>query len=79
MKTLIDIIYTKASNDAIYVGTDVGVYYRDGSMTSFVPFMTNLPNVIVNDFEIHYATSKLRAGTYGRGVWESDLYVDRKG
>jgi PKD repeat protein len=68
------IIYTKNLNDAIYVGTDVGVYFKDGSMTSFIPFMTNLPNVIVNDFEIHYATNKLRAGTYGRGVWESDLY-----
>ena len=70
------IIYTKNLNDAIYVGTDVGVYYRDGSMTSFIPFMTNLPNVIVTDFEIHYATSKLRAGTYGRGVWQSDLYTN---
>lgn len=70
------ITYSKNSNDAIYVGTDVGVYYRDGSMSSFTPFMTGLPNVIVNDFEIHYATSKIRAGTYGRGVWESDLYVD---
>ena len=68
------IIYTKNLNDAIYVGTDVGVYFKDGSMTSFIPFMTNLPNVIVTDFEIHYATNKLRAGTYGRGVWESDLY-----
>lgn len=68
------IIYTKNLNDAIYVGTDVGVYFKDGSMTSFIPFMTNLPNVIVNDFEIHSATNKLRAGTYGRGVWESDLY-----
>ena len=68
------IIYTKNLNDAIYVGTDVGVYFKDGSMTSFIPFMTNLPNVIVNDLEIHYATNKLRAGTYGRGVWESDLY-----
>lgn len=70
------IIYTKGSNDAIYVGTDVGVYYKDGSMSAFTPFMTNLPNVIVNDFEIHYATNKLRAGTYGRGVWESDLYTN---
>jgi hypothetical protein len=68
------IIYTKNLNDAIYVGTDVGVYFKDGSMTSFIPFMTNLPNVIVTDFEIHYATNKLRAATYGRGVWESDLY-----
>lgn len=70
------VVYTKNSNDAIYVGTDVGVYYKDGSMTSFIPFMSGLPNVIVNDFEIYYPTSKLRAGTYGRGVWESDLYTN---
>ncbi len=68
------VVYTKGSNDAIYVGTDVGVYFKDGTMTSFTPFMTGLPNVIVTDFEIHYPTSKIRAGTYGRGVWESDLY-----
>jgi photosystem II stability/assembly factor-like uncharacterized protein len=70
------IIYTNNSNDGIYVGTDVGVYYRDGSMSSWTPFMTGLPNVIVNDFEIFYPTNKLRAGTYGRGVWQSDLYSD---
>ena len=68
------VIYTNNSNDAIYVGTDVGVYYKDGSMTSWIPFMTGLPNVVVNDFEIFYPTNKLRAGTYGRGVWQSDLY-----
>jgi len=68
------VVYTNNSNDAIYVGTDVGVYYRDGSMNSWTPYMTGLPNVIVNDFEIFYPTNKLRAATYGRGVWESDLY-----
>ena len=68
------IIYSNNTNDAIYVGTDVGVYYRDGSMSSWTPFMTGLPNVIVNDFEIFYPTGKIRAGTYGRGVWQSDLY-----
>lgn len=68
------VVYQKNSNSAIYVGTDVGVYYKDGSMTAFTPFMTGLPNVVVNDFEIYYPTNKLRAGTYGRGVWETDLY-----
>ena len=68
------IIHTNNSNNAIYVGTDVGIYYKDASMASFTPFMTGLPNVVVNDFEIFYPTNKLRAGTYGRGVWESDLY-----
>ncbi|MCE3260010.1 MAG: hypothetical protein K0S12_1651, partial [Bacteroidetes bacterium] len=28
----------------------------------------------VNDLEIFYSTNKLRAATYGRGVWETDLY-----
>ncbi len=70
------IIYSNNLNDAIYVGTDVGVYYRDGSMTSWTPFMTGLPNVVVNDFEIFYPTSKIRAATYGRGVWQSDLNFD---
>jgi len=68
------VIYTNNSNDAIYVGTDVGVYYRDGSMSTWTPYMTGLPNVVVNDFEIFYPTNKLRAATYGRGVWQSDLY-----
>ena len=37
--------------------------------------MTNLPNVAVRDLEIFYPSSppKLRAGTYGRGVWETEV------
>lgn len=68
------IVYENNSNDAIYVGTDVGVYYRNAT-TPWTAFMTNLPNVKVSDLEIHYGTSKIRAGTYGRGLWESPLYV----
>ncbi len=61
------------ANDAIYIGADVGIYYLDNTLTSFAPFMTNLPNVSVRDLEIFYPTGKLRAATYGRGVWESNL------
>jgi photosystem II stability/assembly factor-like uncharacterized protein len=68
------IIYENGSNNALYVGTDIGVYYRDRSMSQWVDYSGNLPNVIVNDLAIQYATGKLRAGTYGRGLWESDLY-----
>ena len=45
-------------------------------MNSWTPFMTGLPNVIVNDLEIFYPTNKLRAATYGRGIWQSDLFSD---
>lgn len=60
--------------DAIYVGADIGVYYMDNN-TAWTPFFTGLPNNHVNDLEIYYPTSKIRAATYGRGLWESDLYA----
>jgi photosystem II stability/assembly factor-like uncharacterized protein len=68
------VLYTFASNNAIYAATDVGVYYRDDNQASWIPFFNGLPNVVVNELEIHYPTRKLRAATYGRGLWESDLY-----
>jgi PKD repeat protein len=66
-------IYQNNSDDGIYIGTDVGVYYTDTMLYNWQPFMNGLPNVIVRDFEIHYGTGKIRAGTYGRGIWEADL------
>ncbi len=68
------IVFKKNSPGAIYVGTDVGVYYRELSMSSFIPYYTGLPNVWVNDLEIYYPTGKLRAATFGRGMWQTDLY-----
>lgn len=60
-------------NDEIYVGTDIGVYYKDNSMSSWLPYNTNLPAVVVTELEIHYLTNTLRACTYGRGMWETPL------
>jgi len=60
--------------DGLYVGMDVGIYYRDNTMDDWIPFMNNLPNVIVSELEISPSIGKIRAGTYGRGLWESDLY-----
>ncbi|MCW3075584.1 MAG: hypothetical protein JWO32_193 [Bacteroidetes bacterium] len=68
------IVYSNNTPQALYLGTDVGVYYREASMSSWMPYFTGLPNVIVNDMEIYYPTGKLRAATYGRGVWETNLY-----
>lgn len=68
------IVYHNGSNDALYVGMDIGVYYRDASMSSWQAFSNGLPNTIVNELEIQYSSLKLRAATYGRGLWESDLY-----
>ena len=44
-------------------------------MTSWKRFSAGLPNVMVSDLKIQYINGKIRAATYGRGLWESDLYV----
>ena len=63
------------SNNPLYLGTSLGVYYRDDSMTSWQPFDANLPNVSVTDLEINLEDAKLIAATYGRGVWQTDIPV----
>lgn len=60
-------------NAGLYVGMDVGIYYLAEGATVWEGFMTSLPNVPVTELEIQYASEKIRAGTYGRGVWESGL------
>ena len=68
------IVYQGSStNDPLYVGTDVGVYYRDNTAGSWVAYNTGLPNVSVRELEIQYTALKLRAATFGRAVWQSDL------
>ena len=47
------VVYTPGStNDAIYVGMDVGVYYRDNTTGAWAPYFTGRPNVPVFDMEI---------------------------
>ncbi len=65
----------KNGNDALYIGTDVGVFFKDATMNIWQPFSQGLPNVMVTQLEIYYAGSKIRASTYGRGMWESTLYA----
>ncbi len=68
------IVYENGSPNGIYIGTDVGVYYHDTIINSWVQFSNGLPNTVVRDMAIHYNTGKLRAATYGRAVWETELY-----
>src|SRR5258706_1053578 len=69
------ILYQNNSYDGLYIGTDVGVFYRDTTLANWQPFFDGLPNVIVDELEINYPTGKIRAATYGLGMWESGLYV----
>ena len=65
------VIFEGGANNGIYVGTDIGVYYKSATYTSWVSFNKNLPNVIISDFEMFEDEDLLRIGTFGRGVWQS--------
>lgn len=62
-----------STDQSVYIGTDIGVYYMDTTMSDWVYYSNGLPPVIVNELEIHYPSQKIRAATYGRGMWESPL------
>lgn len=65
--------YQKFSNDLIYCATDVGVFYKDASMSEWECFSNGLPVATVTDLEIDYCENKLYCATFGRGIWKSDL------
>ena len=67
----------KNSPDAVYAGLYYagGVYYRDSTMSQWMPYSNGLPNVTVYQLEVDYCAGKIRAATYGRDVWETDPYL----
>jgi photosystem II stability/assembly factor-like uncharacterized protein len=73
------IVFDKASNEGLYVGTDAGIFYRDAEMADWVLYGTALPvSVGTSELEIYNDqrdrnVSRLRASTFGRGVWEIPL------
>ncbi|MGI9159172.1 MAG: fibronectin type III domain-containing protein, partial [Saprospiraceae bacterium] len=59
------------ASDALYVGMDVGIYYKAPNSNTWSLYNTGIPNVPIRDLEIRTATNTLRAATFGRGLWES--------
>ncbi len=63
--------HTNAST--IYVGAEVGIYQKALSGNTWQLYNTNLPNVVVKEMDINYASNTLKAATWGRGLWEYTL------
>ncbi len=69
------IAYQEGSEYMLYAGTDGGVYYWDGTLTSgeWRCYNNGMPTVIISDLKINYCAGKLVGATYGRGLFEVDL------
>lgn len=62
-----------SGNNALYVGTDVGVYYTNDSLSNWILYSKALPNVIVSDLEILNKNRRIYCATFGRGVWSAEV------
>jgi photosystem II stability/assembly factor-like uncharacterized protein len=73
---VMSIVYYKTATDrnVLFAGTDVGVYVKDGT-NNWASYSNGLPNVVATELEIFYGggTNRLRAGTFGRGLWETTI------
>lgn len=68
--------FQAGTEDALYAGTDVGVYYNpraSGPNSEWRCFNSGLPVCLVTDFEMNYCRNTIVAGTFGRGVWASPM------
>jgi len=70
-----DILYQPYSEDALYLATDLGVYYLDNSLSEWIPFNEGLPLTLFSQLAISKVSEKLRVSSYGSGIWETDLYA----
>jgi photosystem II stability/assembly factor-like uncharacterized protein len=57
----------------IYVGGEIGVYYKSMNGTEWKLYTEDLPNVTVKDLEINYGSNSLFAASWGRGLWRAGL------
>lgn len=66
--------YQLGTNDGIYIGTDIGVYYKSADESTWSFYNEGLPNVIINQIIFQYQAGKVIVGTYGRGVWQNEFF-----
>jgi hypothetical protein len=59
-----------SSDDVLYVGSDVGVYFSTNLGVSWSRLEGNLPNALVRQLVLDPNQGILAAGTHGRGMWE---------
>lgn len=75
------IAYYKNAQEALYIGTDVGVFYKDASLEEWIEFGNGMPaSAKVTELEFYYdpediSGDRLRAATYGRGLWSTPPFI----
>lgn len=69
------IFYPGFSTSIYYAATDVGVFFTNDYGTTWTELADGLPNTVAMHLDYHQPSNKLRIGTHGRGVWETEAVV----
>jgi len=67
------IVEDRVNRNLLFAGTDSGIYFTLNGGKNWTLLKNNLPPVPVRDIVIHEKTGDLVAGTYGRGVWVTNI------
>ena len=66
--------YITGTNGGLYVGTNEAIYYRN-ALTAWTLDNQNLPTFTnTNILKPFYRDGKIRVATYGKGIWEGNLF-----
>ena len=60
--------------EGVYLGTELGVFFRSYSMTDWVPFYNGMPRIPITKLVLNN-NGTIYASTFGRGIW----YSERRG
>ncbi len=66
------VAYQPGPLNRLFIGTDVGVYFKDEGSSTWELYGVGLPTTVVSGMELLTTSEKLRISTYGRGIWEVD-------
>jgi photosystem II stability/assembly factor-like uncharacterized protein len=70
----INVVFEDDKNpNLLFVGNDMGVYVSIDGGQEWAALKGNMPLVAVHDMVIHPREGDLVVGTYGRGIWVTDI------
>jgi hypothetical protein len=61
----------------LFIGTSLGVYHINDNLSEWEEYSKNLPNVPIRDIEFSIEDKMILVATYGRGVWQSPIEVNK--
>jgi hypothetical protein len=67
------IVEDPVNASVLFAGTDIGVYVSVDGGGRWLPLKSNMPPAPVTDMVVHPREQQLVAGTYGRGIWVTDI------